>query len=62
MTGSEVKKMIKNSNLKCWEVADALNMQDSNFSRRLRKPFNDDEVKNIKNIIEKLSAKQGETE
>lgn len=58
MTGTEVKSMIKGAGLKCWEVAYALNMQDSNFSRRLRKPFNESEVNNIKKIINTLSAEK----
>lgn len=58
MTGTEVKDMIKGAGLKCWEVAYAMNMQDSNFSRRLRKPFNENEVNNIKEIINKLSAEK----
>ena len=58
MTGKEIKVMIKKSGLKCWEVADALNMQDSNFSRRLRKPFNENEVNNIKQMISKLCAEK----
>lgn len=58
MTGTEVKSMIKGAGLKCWEVAYAMNMQDSNFSRRLRKPFNENEVNNIKEIINKLSAEK----
>lgn len=50
--------MIKGAGLKCWEVAYAMNMQDSNFSRRLRKPFNENEVNNIKEIINKISAEK----
>ena len=62
MTGAEVKNMIKGAGLKCWEVAYAMNMQDSNFSRRLRKPYNENEVNNIKEIINKLSAEKEEPE
>ncbi len=58
MTGAEVKSMIKGAGLKCWEVADAMKMQDSGFSRRLRKPFNESEVNEIKGIIDKLSAEK----
>lgn len=62
MTGTEVKSMIKGAGLKCWEVAYAMNMQDSNFSRRLRKPFNENEVNNIKEIINKLPPKRRHNE
>lgn len=59
MTGQEIKSMIKAENIKLWQVADALDMRDSDFSRRLRKPFCEKEVEEIKRIINKLS-KQNE--
>lgn len=55
MTGAEIKEMIKSSGLKLWQVADAYGMNDGNFSRRLRKPFNTEEVQKIKEIINSLS-------
>lgn len=61
MTGQEIKAMIKGAGVKLWEVANLLNMRDSEFSRRLRKPFNDDEVANIKRIIDELSAENEPT-
>lgn len=51
MTGSEIKKLILDSGLKLWQIAERWNLTDSNFSRRLRKPFNENEVKRIKEII-----------
>lgn len=59
MTGQEIKSMIKAENIKLWQVADALDMRDSDFSRRLRKPFCEKEVEEIKRIINELS-KQNE--
>ena len=44
MTGKEAKKMIVESGLKCLQVAEAWGLCDSNFSRRLRKPFSDEEI------------------
>lgn len=61
MTGQEIKAMIKDAGIKLWEVADSLNMRDSEFSRRLRKPFNDNEVANIKHIINELSEQNAIT-
>lgn len=55
MTGLEVKTMIHNAGLKCWQVAEAWGMCDSNFSRKLRKPFNVDEVKRLEEIITSLA-------
>lgn len=61
MTGQEIKFMIKSAGVKLWEVAELLNMRDSEFSRRLRKPFNDSEVANIKRIINELSSQNEAT-
>lgn len=54
MSGVEIKEMIKASGLNLWQVAEVLGMNDGNFSRRLRKPFNDEEVAKIKTIISEL--------
>lgn len=54
MTGAEVKNLIISSGLKCWQVAEAWGLCDSNFSRKLRKPFTEDEVGKLKKIISEL--------
>lgn len=54
MTGTEVKQIILSANLKLWQVAQLWGCSDGNFSRRLRRPFNDEEVKRIKAIIKEL--------
>lgn len=58
MTGSEVKQLILSEGLKCWQVAELWGLNDGNFSRRLRKPFNEEEVKRVKSIIQQLSAQK----
>lgn len=58
MTGSEVKQLILSNGLKCWQVAELWGLNDGNFSRRLRKPFNEEEVKRVKSIIQKLSEQK----
>lgn len=55
MNGQEVKALIKGSGLKCWQVAEEWGLCDSNFSRKLRKPFTADEVKRLKDTISKLT-------
>ena len=54
MTGAEIKSIIQNAGLKCWQVAKLWGLNDGNFSRRLREPFNDEEVSRIKDIIAEL--------
>lgn len=61
MTGTEIKKMIQEAGLKLWEVAELWGCTDGNFSRRLRKPFNADEVERIKAIIAELTADKTKT-
>lgn len=58
MTGSEVKQLILSKGLKCWQVAELWGLNDGNFSRRLRKSFNEEEVKRVKSIIQKLSEQK----
>ena len=58
MTGNEVKQLIQNAGLKCWQVAELWGVNDGNFSRRLRRPFNDAEIKRIKEIIAELTKKE----
>ena len=54
MTGTEVKSMIKGAGLKCWEVAYALNMQDSNFSKMLRTELPSEKKEHIFKIINEI--------
>ena len=61
MQGAEIKKMIHEAGLKLWEVAELWGCTDGNFSRRLRKPFNSDEVERIKAIIAELTADKTKT-
>lgn len=58
MTGAEVKQLIVSAGVKCWRVAELWGVNDGNFSRRLRKPFDDSEVKMLKTIIKQLSAQK----
>ena len=61
MNGADVKQMITEAGLKFWQVAKLWGCNDGNFSRRLRKPFNADEVKRIKAIIAELTNEENKT-
>ena len=50
----EIKNSIKNAGLKLWQVAEKLNLNDGNFSRKLRKEFTDDEKKRVYEAIQVL--------
>ncbi|MFT3952098.1 MAG: hypothetical protein QM689_09205 [Oscillospiraceae bacterium] len=58
MTGQETKAFILTSGVKLWQVAAEWGIADSNFSRRLRKPFNEQETERIYAIVEKLKAQK----
>ena len=57
LSGAEVKAYILEQGLRLWQVAQKLNMNDGNFSRKLRNNFTDDEVKQIKTIVKELKQK-----
>lgn len=61
MTGEEAKKMIQGAGLKLWRVAELWGVNDGNFSRRLRKPFDEAETERLKAIIEKLQTEKAKT-
>lgn len=53
-----VKCYAKSNNVKLWQIADALGMKDSNFSKRLRYQFTLDEEKAIREIVDKIASEQ----
>jgi hypothetical protein len=59
-TNQDVKKAVMEANLCLWQVAAKLNINDGNFSRRLRKEFTESEKKKIMAIIEELGKKQAD--
>ena len=59
MTGNEVKQLIQSAGLKCWQVAELWGVNDGNFSRRLRRSFNDEEVKPVYRRYEFLEDGSG---
>lgn len=57
-----LKDYAKISGVKLWQIADALGMQDSNFSKKLRKKLLPCEENTIIRIIDQLAAKKQEDE
>ncbi|MGN0648880.1 MAG: hypothetical protein ACI4KM_00440 [Oscillospiraceae bacterium] len=58
MNGADIKKLILDSGVKLWQVAARWGLTDSNFSRRLRRPFNEEDVKRVKGIVAELITEQ----
>lgn len=55
---SEIRTLAKTKGIKMWQIAEALHMQDSAFSRKLRHELPQEEKEKILAVIEKL-AKEG---
>ena len=59
---SLIKNYAKICGVKLWQVAEALGLQDSNFSKKLRHPLTSTEEQRICEIIDKIAAEQGKKE
>jgi hypothetical protein len=55
MYNREIRKRAAESGIKLWQIADALGMNDGNFSRKLRKELPDEEKQKIIEIIRRLT-------
>lgn len=55
MRNSDIRQEIKFAGLRLWQIAEALGLQDSNFSRRLRHELSEAEKAKIREIIADLS-------
>ena len=60
MRNSDIRQEIKSAGLRLWQIAEALGMQDSNFSRKLRHELSDAEKEKIRAIIADLSKEMNE--
>ena len=51
----KIRAKARNSGVRLWQIADALGMQESLFSKKLRKELPEDEQERILNIIDDLA-------
>lgn len=51
----EVRSAAASAGVKLWQIADALGVNDGNFSRKLRKEFTLEEKERILEIIDRIS-------
>lgn len=59
MTNNDIRTLAKESGVKQWQIADMLNMHDSNFSKMLRHELPEDEKAKIRSAIKELSQNCG---
>lgn len=60
MKNNELRDYAKGKGVKLWEIAEKLNINDGNFSRKLRKELPADEKERIKNIIDEIAKEREE--
>ncbi len=60
MKNDDIKHEVKSAGLRLWQIAEALGLQDSNFSRKLRHELSDTEKAEIRAIIADLSKEADE--
>lgn len=53
-TNQDIRQAAKKAGLKLWQIADRLNLNDGNFSRKLRKELPTDQKQTIFVIINEL--------
>lgn len=55
MANAKIREAAARAGVRLWQIAARLNINDGNFSRKLRVELPDDEQKRILEIIEELS-------
>lgn len=58
MKNLDVRKYATERGVKLWQIAEQLNINDGNFSRRLRKELSNDEKERIKSIIDDIARNE----
>ena len=60
MPNTDIKNLAKSNGVKMWQIADALHIQDSALSRKMRYALPENERMQIVEIIKKISMQKGE--
>jgi len=55
MNNTDIRFKAQSAGVKLWQIAEHLNINDGNFSRKLRTELPDAEKENIMQIIDELS-------
>lgn len=59
MCNKDIREYAQRHNVRLWQIANALNINDGNFSRKLRLELPQDKKSEIFKIIDELAAEQG---
>ena len=58
MCNTDIREYAVKNNVRLWQVAQELHINDGNFSRKLRVELSQEEKQRIKDIIDKLASEQ----
>lgn len=58
MSNKDIRDYARIKDVKLWQIAEKLNLCDSNFSRLLRHELSDEKKAEIKDIIDNLASNQ----
>lgn len=58
MKNKDIRDYARIKDVRLWQIAEKLNLCDSNFSRKLRKELSINEKKKVVRIIDELSAER----
>lgn len=56
MCNKDIREYAEKHNVRLWQIANALHINDGNFSRKLRTELTEDKKAEIKAIIDELKA------
>lgn len=59
MNNNDIRRKAASEGIRLWQIAEALKITDSSFSRKLRKELPQEEKEKIFSIIQKLSQEVG---
>ena len=59
MNNKMIREALTRHNLRQWELADIMNINEFSLSRKMRKELPDEEQRQIVSLIEKYSAEKG---
>lgn len=58
MNNNDIRMMARNQDVRLWQIADKLNMQDSNFSKMLRKELPSEKKEHTYKIINEIAKER----
>ena len=58
MCNKDIREYAVKNNVRLWQVAQELHINDGNFSRKLRVELSQEEKQRVKDIIDKLASEQ----